>query len=690
MFLIKTIVLSSSALLTAADMSAELGWIPAYEIVDGVYKENARPFDIFRDQCTSIVVGKSARSKSGKSGHVGPIASHANDCSDCDIKMAYVPAKTHGDNAMRNVNDDNPMLYPRRVEYGRADIYNPLPGQALKPAIGQIPEVPMTNALWESSYPLMNEHGLAMGESTTEAKVILANAQIGHLDPRTNYTTNGTALFTISQLMQIALERCSTARCAIETMSSLSETYGFAGEAYGTSEMVSIVDKHEAWIFEITGAGGFQKVGDLGCLWVAQRVPDDHIAAVANYMIIKQIDSSDTDNFMVSPHLFPRLKELGLYSGPESEFNWQEVMGGTLEKLEMYDLLRRWRIYSRVAPSLKMQVTHKISEMPFSIKPDFPLTELDVMNLFRDHYEGTEFDMTQGVLAGPNGNPNYEPSGRDMAHVRGQAPRALSLTRTAYASIVVADEYPKVWFGVDAPATSVFVPFYADVLRQDGSNGTYSQRYAIGSQDVFDRASAHWAFNFVTNHMGINYRNMSQEYVYPKRDELQTQVLSRVEAVEAELYADKANATVVSQTLGEVQTEIQESIVASWWSLADMLIVRYNDGYFNFPEWAPRAIRPIDISTDFLKLMGFSEDFIRPTMHHFVPFFGKIEEAIAWTGANGFLTPASVVAGAQTSAPIGFGLWTLLTTAFVCLAAGWRLGARKERSGKLDEYRRLP
>jgi dipeptidase len=401
--------------------------------------------------------------------------------------------------------------------------------------LGFIPEAASTYALYESSYPLMNEHGLAFGESTTEAKGILANAQVGRKDPRTNNTENGTALFPISQLMQVALERCASARCAIETMANISEVYGFAGEAFGASEMVSIIDKHEAWIFEITGGGPFKKVGDLGSLWVAQRVPDDHVAVVANYMIIQKIDPEDTENFMVSPNLFPRLKELGLYDGPVSDFIWQEVMGGTLQNLEMYDLLRRWRIYSRVAPSLNMQPTHKISEMPFSVKPDFPVSELDVMNLFRDHYESTEFDMTQGVLAGPNGNPNYELTGRDMQNVKGQIPRAMSLMRTAYTSIVVADEFPKVWFGVDAPASSVFVPLWADAL----SNGTMSRRFMIGKQQEFDRESAHWAFNFVSNWMSyVNYRNISQEYVFPKRDALQERVIEQVESVENKLIGD--------------------------------------------------------------------------------------------------------------------------------------------------------
>ena len=34
---------------------------------------------------------------------------------------------------------------------------------------------------------------------------------------------------------------------------------------------------------------------------------------------------------------------------------------------------------------------------PFSVKPDKPLTARDLMRYQRDHYEGTPYDLTQGI-----------------------------------------------------------------------------------------------------------------------------------------------------------------------------------------------------------------------------------------------------------------------------------------------------
>ena len=49
-------------------------------------------------------------------------------------------------------------------------------------------------------------------------------------------------------------------------------------------------------------------------------------------------------------------------------------------------------------------VTTVIGGLHVTVEPDEALTLADVFALMRDHYEGTEFDMTQGVAAGPYGS----------------------------------------------------------------------------------------------------------------------------------------------------------------------------------------------------------------------------------------------------------------------------------------------
>ena len=47
------------------------------------------------------------------------------------------------------------------------------------------------------------------------------------------------------------------------------------------------------------------------------------------------------------------------------------------------------------------------SEYPFSVKPDVPLSPQDLMRVQRDHYEGTQFDLTKGSPPSPSSTPPH-------------------------------------------------------------------------------------------------------------------------------------------------------------------------------------------------------------------------------------------------------------------------------------------
>ena len=67
-----------------------------------------------------------------------------------------------------------------------------------------------------------------------------------------------------------------------------------------------------------------------------------------------------------------------------------------------YVTRRVWRVFGLVAPSYVAAVKLSpftdpyASEYPFSVKPDVPLSPQDLMHVQRDHYEGTQFDLTKG------------------------------------------------------------------------------------------------------------------------------------------------------------------------------------------------------------------------------------------------------------------------------------------------------
>ena len=154
----------------------------------------------------------------------------------------------------------------------------------------------------------MNEHQVGIGESTCAAK--LWAAPIGF----SSSLVNGSALLEADELSQIALERASTARQAIEIMGQLVMEYGYYSATWDVAkyppqlgipyaegeggEALSVIDPNEAWMFHILP-------DDTGtqAVWAAQRVPDNHITVCANQFVIREIDPNSTD-FMYSSNLY--------------------------------------------------------------------------------------------------------------------------------------------------------------------------------------------------------------------------------------------------------------------------------------------------------------------------------------------------------------------------------------------------
>lgn len=102
------------------------------------------------------------------------------------------------------------------------------------------------------------------------------------------------AIFSINELSRIAMERTETARDAIDLMGNLAEEGGFqgAGTFEGSAESLLITDTEEAWIFHVLPS---DRKGS-SAVWVAQLVPEDHAAVVANTFIIREVDF-DSDSF---------------------------------------------------------------------------------------------------------------------------------------------------------------------------------------------------------------------------------------------------------------------------------------------------------------------------------------------------------------------------------------------------------
>ncbi len=80
-----------------------------------------------------------------------------------------------------------------------------------------------------------------------------------------------------------------------------------------------------------------------------------------------------------------------------------------------------WRFFDIVAPSARLPATYQNLRYdrvyPATIKVDKPLSVADVIAIYRDHLENTQFDLTSGMAAGPFGNPNRWDGGQGEEQV---------------------------------------------------------------------------------------------------------------------------------------------------------------------------------------------------------------------------------------------------------------------------------
>lgn len=351
------------------------------------------------------------------------MATTSADGSPIDFRLIYVPAKDHPEGAQRPVYVQK-QDYPRYVDADRAPGYAPVDGQKPVEPIGYIPQVNHTYAYWDATYGLINEHQLAMGESSCSGRLTA--------EPR----PKGFALFEIGELSDIALERCKSARCAIQTMGDLAVEYGFYGtiSVKEAGEALTIADTEEAWVFHITADDTAKSA-----IWAAKRVPEGEATIVPNTFVIRDIDPSDKDNYMFSPNMFEVAKKLGWWDG-HSTFDFTAVYSPGEYLHPYYSGRRVWRALSLFAPSLnldpKLGVNATKKTYPFSVKPDHLLTVHDVTRIYRDHLEGTDFDLTTGLAAGPFGTPNRYNAGTDEATFKyGAWERAIGLYRTSYSYV---------------------------------------------------------------------------------------------------------------------------------------------------------------------------------------------------------------------------------------------------------------
>lgn len=431
----------------------------------------------------------------------------------------------------------------------------------------------------------MNEHQLVIGETTYGGVAELQECE---------------GIIDYGSLIYITLQRAKNAREAIKVMAELVAEYGYASEG----ESFSIADPNEVWIMEIIGKGKRMdnKKWNNGAVWVARRIPDGYVCAHANQARIttfpmekasknsissknlKKIFNKDIDVVYAEDVVdFARMK--GLYNGTDENFSFSDTYNPLTFSGARACEARVYAFFNRVASGMEKYENYAMgydlkNRMPLWIKPDNKLSVHDMMELMRDHYEGTPMDMTQDVGAGPFNCPyRWRPMSFTVDGVEYIHERATSTQQTGFSFVAQCrSNFPNkiggiLWFGVDDTYSTVYCPMFCGITEipecfQEGN----------GNMVEYSETSAFWLFNQVSNFAYLRYNDIIKD-IQNVQQRLEIEFINRVEDFSQSFTHDASqNDEQIVEQLNAFSGEAANQMFFQWKDLSQKLLVKYIDG----------------------------------------------------------------------------------------------------------------
>mgnify|MGYP002510826170 FL=1 len=477
------------------------------------------------------------------------------------------------------------LYYNRAAQYPEGTMIQVIDWDSGKP-LTKIPQVANTY----TTVGNMNQWGLAIAETTYGGREELVD------------TTGG---IDYGSLIYLTLQRAKNAREAIKTIAELMDTYGY----YSSGESFSIIDENEVWIMELIGKGApvYNKKGKIdkrwtkGAVWVAMRVPDGYISGHANHARITTFAQETKGSFksisskkmkeifrpeveVVYSHdviTFARLK--GYYTGEDKDFSFSDTYAPLDFSGARGCEARVYAAFLRCNKDMiryeKYAMGHDLkNRMPLWIKPEKKLDVKEVMELMRDHYEGTPMDMTKDLGAGPFACPyRWRPMGFSVDGQEYVHERATSTQQTGFSFVAQSrswmPDFAKgiLWFGVDDTYSTVYVPMYCAIEKvpQCFAEGN-------GSMTEYSETSAFWLFNLVTNMAYSRYSDMIKD-IRKEQNNLEQMFIKEVAQLDEKLKQVKNPDEILKLTTNFSLGKANQ-MMKSWTKLSQFLLVKYIDG----------------------------------------------------------------------------------------------------------------
>ena len=487
------------------------------------------------------------------------------------------------------------LYYRKAATYPAGTMFQVIDWDSGKPLM-MIPQVAQTYSVVGN----MNEHQLAIGETTYGGREELANEIEGGID--------------YGSYIYLTLQRAKNAREAIQVLAGFMKDYPYHSEG----ESFSICDPNEVWILELIGKRPNTVKPELakklkykytdGAVWVARRIPDGYVSGHANQARITQfpqegkkfqkakgkglhtVISSKHLDYLFEPEVecvysdevITYARACGWYDGKDEDFSFCDTYAPLTFSGMRGCEARVYAMFNRVAKGMQRYEKYamgnaKAERLPLWIKPDHQVDVHEVMNLMRDHYEGTSMDMTKDLGAGPFNCPyRWRPMGFELDGHTYVHERATSTQQTGFSFVAQCRSWlpAKVggilWFGVDDTYSTVYCPMYCGITE-------IPECFRQGNGDMltYSETAAFWLFNRVTNFLYSRYSDMIVD-VQKVQENLEMSFIKDVEKFDKR--AAQSEGEALTKQLNDFSGRAAGRMMKEWDRLDKYLLVKYMDG----------------------------------------------------------------------------------------------------------------
>lgn len=358
----------------------------------------------------------------------------------------------------------------------------------------KVPQVPVTYAYTGTTIFDISYSPGAVTSGVNEYQVAVVNNASYRRDVPSPLPSEGRVIWT--EFTKFALERAKTAEEAVDVIGALASTYKLGADS-GT--MFGVTDTKEGWWVEVT----------LDGQWIAERARSGAPTVRANIFRIGEI--KDSQNFKYSSDLLSYAVDKGWYD-PEDTFNFTAVYADPSKVNSEYNLRRENRVNALLQPSVATK----------TVNPQL------IMSIWRDHYEGTAYDLTDGHK---RGSP-HQTEERTLCRIDTEVSAVIQSRAKIKGKDVPAEVGAVCWRAMATPCSSIYTPWYLGSLE-------VPTEYQAGDSQ-FTKKSAYWTARNLSKALDMRYRDAVVDEVKRVQNEFEAQEFASQDALEQkalELYA---------------------------------------------------------------------------------------------------------------------------------------------------------